>query len=49
AALKEYLLRLSQLVTDFPDIVELDINPLIVKAEGEGAFAADARITLEEG
>ena len=49
AALIEYVLRLSQLVTDFPDIVELDINPLIVKAEGEGAFAADARITLEEG
>ena len=48
AALKEYLLRLSQLVTDFPDIVEMDINPLIVKTEGEGAFAADARITLEE-
>jgi len=48
AVLREYLLRLSQLVTDFPDIVELDVNPLIVKAEGEGAFAVDARITLEE-
>jgi acetyl coenzyme A synthetase (ADP forming)-like protein len=49
SALKECLLRLSQLVTDFPEIMELDINPLIVKAEGEGAVAADARITLEEG
>lgn len=48
-ALRENLLRLSQLVIDFPDIIELDINPLIVKAEGEGAVAADARITLEEG
>ncbi len=49
AALRECLLRLSQLVTDNPEILELDINPLIVKAEGEGAVAADVRITLEEG
>jgi acetyltransferase len=49
AALRECLLRLSQLVTDNPEILELDINPLIVKAEGEGAVAADARIILEEG
>lgn len=49
SAIKECLLRLSQLVTDFPDIIELDINPLIVKPEGEGAVATDARITLEEG
>lgn len=48
-ALSECLLRLSQLITDFPAIIELDINPLIVKAEGEGAVATDARITLEEG
>jgi len=48
-ALRENLLRLSQLVIDFQDIIELDINPLIVKADGEGAIAADARITLEEG
>ena len=48
-ALRECLLRLSQLVTEFPAIIELDINPLIVKPEGEGAVAADARITLEEG
>jgi len=49
SSLRECLLRLSQLVTDFPDIIELDINPLLVKAEGEGAVAADTRITLEEG
>jgi acetyltransferase len=47
AALRECLLRLSQLVTDNPEILELDINPLIVKPEG--AVAADARIILEEG
>jgi acetyltransferase len=49
AAIRECLLRLSQLVTDNPEILELDINPLIVKSEGEGAIAADVRITLEEG
>jgi acetyltransferase len=42
------LLRLSQLVTDHPEINELDINPLIVYAKGEGAVVADARIILAE-
>ena len=28
--LAEILVRLSQLVTDFPEIVELDINPLLI-------------------
>jgi succinyl-CoA synthetase beta subunit len=28
--------------------VELEINPLIVSAEGEGAFAADALIVRRE-
>jgi acetate---CoA ligase (ADP-forming) len=42
------LLRLSQLVTDHPQIKELDINPLIVYPQGEGAIAADARIILSE-
>ena len=46
-ALRTCLLRVSQLVTDFPEILEIDINPLIVK--GEGAVAVDARISLEEG
>jgi len=49
AALRDCLLRLSQLAVDFPDIIELDINPLLVKEEGGGAVAADVRITLEEG
>jgi len=48
-AVAECMQRLSQLVTDFPSIKELDINPLIVYAEGDGAMAADARIILTEG
>ncbi len=45
-AVADCLLRLSQLVTDWPEIQELDINPLMVFSHGEGAAAADARIIL---
>ncbi len=38
--------RLSQLVTDFPEIIEMDINPLIVFPEGGGTMALDARIAI---
>ncbi len=47
AALVEDILRLSQLVTDFPEIAELDINPLMVMPKGEGTVALDARIRPE--
>jgi len=40
------ILRLSQLVTDFPEIIEMDINPLIVFPEGGGTMALDARIAI---
>jgi len=40
------LLRIGQLVRDFPEIVELDINPLIVYDEGQGAVAIDMRLVL---
>jgi acetyltransferase len=39
------LVRLSQLVTDFPEIVELDINPLLI-SDGK-PICVDARIVLE--
>ena len=42
----ECLERLSQLAADFPEITELDINPLIVHAQGKGARVADVRIAL---
>ena len=47
-AVAECLMRLSQLVTDHPNIMELDINPLLVYPRGKGAVAADARIILKE-
>lgn len=46
-AVAEGLQRLSQLVVDFPEILELDINPLAVLPRG--TVAIDARITLSPG
>jgi acetyl coenzyme A synthetase (ADP forming)-like protein len=46
SSIKECLLRLSQLAIDFPQIKELDINPLIVLDAPDGSFVADARILL---
>lgn len=45
-AIAEVLLRISQLSTDFPEIVELDINPLLACEVGQGAVAVDARLVL---
>ena len=45
-AMVEALLRISRLVTDFPEIVELDVNPLMVFEEGRGAIAIDMRLVL---
>jgi acetyltransferase len=47
-AIAESLLRLSQLVTDFPEIEEMDINPLIVLPAGSGARVVDARILIAD-
>ncbi len=47
-AVAECLLRLSQFVTDHPNISELDINPLLVYPRGKGAMVADARIILSD-
>jgi acetyltransferase len=44
-ALVENLLRLSQLMMDFPEIEGIDINP--VKVLEKGAVALDARIVLK--
>ncbi|MCK4720351.1 acetate--CoA ligase family protein, partial [bacterium] len=40
------LQRMSQLVTDFPQITELDINPFIVGHVGKAAVVVDARMSL---
>ena len=48
-AIAEGIQRLSQLVTEFPQIKEMDINPLVVGPEGTTPIAVDAHIRLEEG
>ena len=40
----DVLVRLSQLICDFPEIVELDINPLL--ADAKGVISVDARVKL---
>jgi acetate---CoA ligase (ADP-forming) len=44
----EALARLAQLAADFPELAEIEINPLRVLAEGQGAFALDVRARLKE-
>jgi acetyltransferase len=43
--LEEILVKFSQLVADFPEITEIDINPLIV--DESSAVAVDARIVVD--
>ncbi|MFA5424168.1 MAG: acetate--CoA ligase family protein, partial [Phycisphaerae bacterium] len=46
-ALAEGLQRLSQLVTEFPQIQEMDINPFKIGPEGTTPVAVDARMSVE--
>lgn len=45
-ALRELLLRVSQLVSDVPAIAEMDLNPVIALPAGEGCAIVDARVRL---
>jgi acetyltransferase len=47
-AVAEGLQRLSQLVTEFPEIQEMDINPFMVGPSGTTPIAVDARIRVEK-
>src|SRR5258706_1869894 len=44
-ALADIIIKVSQLVSDFPEIVELDLNPVV--ATKEDAIAADVRIVVD--
>ena len=46
AAIEDTVLRISQLVTDFEEIVELDINPAFAYEAGKGVSAVDVKITI---
>ncbi|MCK6571012.1 acetate--CoA ligase family protein [Myxococcota bacterium] len=44
--LREVLQRLNHLLTSFPDIAELDLNPFFAAPDRERSLAADARVAL---
>ncbi len=46
-AVREVLIRLAQLVNDYPQIREIEINPLQVFPDGKGVSAVDVRIRLD--
>ncbi len=46
--LVEILLRLSRMLSDFPEIVELDLNPFLAGWKGKGSCVLDARVRLEK-
>ena len=48
-AIAEGLQRLSQLVTEFPQIQEMDINPYMVGPPGTTPIAVDARMSVKQG
>ena len=43
-SLVDCIYRLSQLAVDFPEIKELDVNPIIVYDDGKGCAVVDAKI-----
>ena len=45
-ALRESILKVGHLVWDFPELKDLDINPIFVYDEGKGVSALDVKITL---
>jgi 4-hydroxybutyryl-CoA synthetase (ADP-forming) len=47
-AVVDSLQRLSQLIVDFPEIEEFDINPLLVLEKGKGVRVVDVRIGLRK-
>jgi acetyltransferase len=49
AAAVDALLRVGQLVQDFPEILELDINPLVIYPQGQGTVALDMRLVVTSG
>jgi acetyl coenzyme A synthetase (ADP forming)-like protein len=46
AALSDVILRVSRLAEEVPEIVEMDLNPVMVLREGEGCRIVDARIRV---
>lgn len=48
SALEDIITRIGCLAEDIPEIVELDLNPVMVLGEGKGACAVDYRIRIAQ-
>jgi acetyl coenzyme A synthetase (ADP forming)-like protein len=46
AALRDLLARVSRMVEDIPELLEMDLNPVKILPPGEGCVVVDARIRL---
>ncbi|MEW6363736.1 MAG: acetate--CoA ligase family protein [Acidobacteriota bacterium] len=46
AALRDLLARVSRMITDLPELLEMDLNPVKILPVGQGCVAVDARIRL---
>jgi len=46
SSLKDVIGRVAQIALDFPEIAELEINPVIVGDEDQGCGAVDALVTI---
>lgn len=47
-AIEDVLLRISRLVEEIPEIMELDLNPIFALPPGQGCRIVDARIRLSK-
>ncbi len=47
-AVAQTILRLSRLAVDFPQISEIEINPLLVLPKDKGTLALDGRVILQD-
>jgi acetate---CoA ligase (ADP-forming) subunit beta len=45
-ALKSLLFQVERLALEFPEISEIDLNPVFLHEEGKGAMVVDARVIL---
>jgi acyl-CoA synthetase (NDP forming) len=46
AAIKDLLSRVSQMVADIPELLEMDLNPVKILAPGRGCVVVDARMRM---
>ena len=47
-AVEDALLRVSAMIEDLPEIVEMDLNPVKVRPPGQGVAVVDARIRVKQ-